>query len=365
VQTNLVSIRDFLRRHGASASVINITRHRKPDADEVYYPASPAALLKLLYTLPYDVVHIHAGGQLPTRVLMLMLACATVPGRRSVFTFHSGGFPSSPEGLAAQPSSLLGRVLRRFDAVTGVNAQLIEFFGRMQLRPERVHLVAPHSFGPELETVAARGRDALPTPLRRFFAEHGPVLLSVGLLETEYDLALQIDTLGAVRERFPNAGLVMIGSGSLEGELRARIAAAPWGAHALLCGDVAREHTLVAIRECDALLRTTHYDGDAISVREALHLGTPVIASDNGMRPAGARLVPARDAEALVAAIARTLTDTMGAPRRVASGGEENLVRMVRIYESLTGERVLGPEAPAVRAPGVHGLEEARSAAPR
>ena len=37
VQTNLVAIREYLLRNGVPCSVINITRHRKPDADDVYY----------------------------------------------------------------------------------------------------------------------------------------------------------------------------------------------------------------------------------------------------------------------------------------------------------------------------------------
>ena len=57
----------------------------------------------------------------------------------------------------------------------------------------------------------------------------------------------------------------------------------------------------------DLMLRTTWYDGDAISVREALHFGVPVIASDNGMRPKGTHLIPARDLEALVAVAEKIL----------------------------------------------------------
>ena len=71
------------------------------------------------------------------------------------------------------------------------------------------------------------------------------LLLTVGLLEPEYDLPLQIDVLGQVRERYPEAGLIIAGSGSLEQLLRAhdvpgamaacRLAAAyhgEWVAHA-------------------------------------------------------------------------------------------------------------------------------------
>jgi glycosyltransferase involved in cell wall biosynthesis len=54
------------------------------------------------------------------------------------------------------------------------------------------------------------------------------------------------------------------------------------------------------MRNADVMLRTTLFDGDAISVHEALYLGTRVIATDNGMRPGGVRLIPNADRNALV-----------------------------------------------------------------
>jgi glycosyltransferase involved in cell wall biosynthesis len=337
VQTNVHCIRDYLRRHGARASVVNVTGNRKSDGDDVYYPSSATAVLKLLYTLDYDVVHLHVGGSISRRVLGLMLACTAVPGKRAVFSFHSGGFPSSPQGRAVTTHGALARVLRRYDAVIGVNPQLVELFVRLGVRRDRAHLIYPYAFGPRTAAIAAQPASALPQPLDGFFAAHAPVLMSVGLLEPEYDLPLQIAALGEIRRRHPNAGLVMIGSGSLEAELRARVDATPWREHMLLTGDVDRDAVLLAIARCDALLRTTLYDGDAISVREALHLGTPVIASDNGMRPAGTRLLARHDESALVAAVESTLVQTATTPRRPMENGEENVAAVARLYEALLG----------------------------
>lgn len=336
IQTHIVELRDYLRRHGHACAVANITGNRKAESDEVYYPRSAGELLKRLATLDYDIVHLHVGGNVSTRVLALLLACGMWPGKRSVFTLHSGGFPSSPEGQALTQSSPLAFALRRFDAVIGVNAQLVELFRKVGVREDRAIHLFPHAFGPATTALARRGRGALPEPLGAFFAAHDPVLLSVGLLEPEYDLPLQIETLGAIRERLPNAGLVMIGSGSLEADLRARMAAQPWREHLLLPGDVPRDATLVAIAECGVLLRTTLYDGDAISVREALHLGTPVIASDNGMRPAGVRLIPKQDASALIDAVVRTVGETAGQQRVTAPDDEKNLEAVLRVYERIS-----------------------------
>jgi glycogen(starch) synthase len=97
---------------------------------------------------------------------------------------------------------------------------------------------------------------------------------------------------------------------------------------------VAHQGTLRAIGRSDVVLRTTLYDGDSVSVREALAFGVPVIATDNGMRPSGVHLIPAQEPAKLLAAIEAALV--AGRPRPAASG-EENLEAVVRFYYELEG----------------------------
>ena len=83
------------------------------------------------------------------------------------------------------------------------------------------------------------------------------MLLTVGLLEPEYELGLQVETLAAMREKLPRAGLIIAGAGSLETELRNQIAAAAHRDHVLLYGDMPHPVTLRAIARSGALMRTT------------------------------------------------------------------------------------------------------------
>ncbi|MFN2599261.1 MAG: glycosyltransferase family 4 protein [Pyrinomonadaceae bacterium] len=330
VQVNLVAIRRLLLRRGHTCAVANITRHRRAEGDDIYYPESAAQLLRLVRRLRYDILHLHIGGAVPLRLAALAFACATAGRGKSVLTFHSGGYPNSPQGRAARPGSVRGFVFRRFDRIIAVNQQIAEMFARFGVGPSRVRLIAPHA------TPAPPADAALPPQLRSFFDTHDPVLVTVGLLEPHYDLGLQIDALGGVRERFAGAGLVIVGSGSIEEELRRRIAAKPYAEHVLLCGDVPHDATLRALAEGDIFLRTTHYDGDAISVREALHAGTPVIATDNGMRPAGVHLIPVGDRTALVASVEARLREPRAArDGREGETGEENIAAVLRLYEEL------------------------------
>lgn len=330
VQTHVVALRDFLRRRGDECDVINITANRKPDADGVYYPRSAMGLVMHLVGRKYDVIHLHVGGDLSNRVALLALVCGTVPWATSVFTFHSGGYPSSPAGRRARPRSLAGLALRRFDAVIGVNPELLEVFARLGVHRDRAHLIEPHSFLTPLTGVQA----PLPPRLEAFFSSHSRTLISVGLLEPEYDLPLQISVLERLREEdHNNVGLVIIGSGSLHAELDARVTASPAREHLLLAGDVPHSATLASIARSDVLLRTTRFDGDAISVREALHVGTPVVATNTGMRPHGVRLVEAGSESALLSVVRSLLAEPRRRDQpRNPSDHDENLARVVALY---------------------------------
>lgn len=333
VQSNLVAIRAFLRSKGIPCAVINITRYRKQDKDDVYYPSNSIGLVQLLRRLDYNLIHLHLGGTLNHRVLSLALVCALQGGSKSVLTFHSGGYPSTPRGRTTGPFSYAGFVLRRFDGLIGVNAEIMGFFQRLGVAPERMRLILPHAFLPELEAATE-----LPPALESFFTAHSPLLISVSGLEPEYDIPLQIEALGLVRQKLPDAGLAIFGSGSLENEVRSRIASAGYAEHIQLCGDVQHAITLHAISRASVMLRTTLYDGDAISVREGLHLGTPVIATDNGMRPPGVKLIPKCNLQALVDAIEQNVLEP---PRsRVAPRADDSNVRSVLdFYEELLGRR--------------------------
>jgi glycosyltransferase involved in cell wall biosynthesis len=329
VQTNIVAIRKYVRKRGIDCAVINITRHRKSEADDIYYPESALKLIWDLVRKRYDIVHLHVGGSIPLRVTLLALVCASVPWAKSILTLHSGGYPSSEEGKQVKRSSFRAFVFRRFDGLIGVNREIADFFLQVGVRASRVRLIAPHS------VAVAKIADKLSEPLASFFAEHDPVLIGVGLLEPEYDLGRQIDALGLIRERFSNAGLVILGSGSLGTKLREQAESKPWAPHILLCGDVPHDMTLRAIAESNVLLRTTLYDGDAVSVREALYLGTPVIATDNGMRPEGVRLISIGDTAALVRAIEEQLM-TEASIERKPDTDEVNLTAVLNFYREVS-----------------------------
>jgi len=301
VQYNVVAIHKRLLSRGDSSEIINLTRHRGKDGNGFYYPENAFQLIRLLFRLEYDILHLHIGGNLTRRLLALSLICCLMRGSKAVLTFHSGGYPGSREGKTAAPGTVRGFIFRRFDGIIAVNEAIAGLFRKFGVDPERIRLILPYEL-PELDESVA-----VPEPIKGFMETHAPILSTVGLLEPEYVLQAQIEVLGRVLMSHPGAGLVIVGSGSVEGKLRELIRSKSYADHILLCGDVPHAATLHIIDRSDIFLRTTAYDGDAISVREALHLGVAVIATDTGMRPDGVTLIPLDDADALADAVERQL----------------------------------------------------------
>lgn len=334
VQAHITCLHQFLIAQGISCEVIDLSPGRMTDGSGVYGPRNALALARLLITLRYDISHLHVGGNLSRRVAALALLCASIPGRKSILTLHSGGYPSSPQGRAVRPNSFRGLAMQRFDRLVAVNQEIAAWFQKVGVPSERVRVILPYAM-PATPTVID-----LPESLRSFMAEHGPLLVSVGGLEAEYDLAIQIEVLGEVRKEFPKAGLLLVGSGSLEMDLKRLTAATAYADHVHFCGDLDRSLALRVISDSDLMLRTTLFDGDSIAVREAVHFGIPVVATDRAPRPEGVRVVPAQNLESLRLAATECLRNGSRRPPD-SNASDENLAAILALYKEVLESRSL------------------------
>ena len=330
VSRNIMSIRDELHRRNHACSILATARSTQTRSDpDFYYPRGPAELMRLLFRIEYDILHLHIGGEIPPRVRALIALCGVVGRRRNVLTLHSGGY-ASEKGLGATPWSFSGQTFPLYARLICVNQSMVTMFENYGVKRDRLRLIPPFS-------VESPNRASLiPAELDEFSKSHSPFLLTVGQLEDAYNLRLQIDCMEQILKALPSAGLMIVGSGSLETQLREYVASQSYGDRILLAGDVAHRVTIQLIEGCDALLRTTKFDGDAISIREALHLGTPVIATDNGMRPEGVFLIsnPIRTGE-LIENVVRICSNETDRKSIQSSDGRENINAVVELYEEL------------------------------
>jgi len=329
VSRNIAAIRDRLIDGGDRCNVIATSRSSGSDAvDGIFRPGSPFELIKLLRRVDHDVLHLHIGGEISTRVLALMFAC-TVFGRRRVLTIHSGNYPESKAGRKASRYSIRGMILSRFDRLIAINDQFEKLFERYGIADNSVCKIVP--FAPTLPDPTV----AIPADIKNFAASAGPLILSVGGMEQEYDPLFQIAAFGEVLKQKSDARLIMAGGGSMYDEVREVVDRCGYGDKIILAGNIDHAVTLHLIANADALIRTTLYDGDAISVREAIFLNTPVIATDNGMRPNGTILFPQGDVAAFTAEVVSAV-DSAAERTPPRSADLSNIDKVIELYRSLS-----------------------------
>lgn len=142
-----------------------------------------------------------------------------------------------------------------------------------------------------------------------------PLLVYVGRFKRYKGIDTVIRAFAKVRERVPDARLVLVGKGDDLPRLKALAGSLGLGSAASFEGFVSEEEKLRWLRRAHALVYPSPREGWGISTTEAAACGTPVLASDSeGLREAVRHgstgyLVPHRDADAWTARMIEVLTD--------------------------------------------------------
>lgn len=140
-----------------------------------------------------------------------------------------------------------------------------------------------------------------------------PRLGTVGLLNAAKGHDVLLEAFARLRERFPSAGLVMVGEGALRASLERRIDRLGLADRVVLAGyrnDVPR-----VLKELDLFVFPSLWEGMPYVVLEAMASGLPVVATDvNGSRDLvvpgeTGTIVPPSDVDALDDACADILDD--------------------------------------------------------
>lgn len=286
---------------------------------------------RLLRCMPGTVVHYHVSG-MPARVRLARFHQTLLRHHRSLCTLHG----DASYNYTTLPAPLVSRVLSAFDAVVAVKEGDAEFL-RSQGVTTRCLDICPF-LPPTAEEDGEPGAETA-----AFLARLTHVLCANGASLTQrdgaelYGLDLCVELLGRLADR-PDTGLVFYlakdnDAGYLAG-LRRR--ARELGVEDRLLLNTVPAPFYPVIRRSALLVRPTNTDGDALSIREALSAGVPVVTSDVVRRPAGCRLFANRNLDSLEAAVRGVLADLPGERARLAALPDASgLGPLLDLYRSL------------------------------
>lgn len=262
----------------------------------------------------------------------------------TLVTVHNERVPSWVASLSVWKRVVVLSGLRRVGHFVAVSEAVRKGLLALGVPDDRITVLA--AFLPPSRLVWES--EVLPEPVVAFSATHSP-LVSMNAYHLSnldgiplYGADMGVELLRGLRTTLPDAGLVLYvatdPSGTEVDALRSRIADAGLGDHFLVISGSKPFGPLLV--RANAYVRPTSTDGDSVSVREALCLGIPVVASDVCIRPPGTHVFEARNSDALLQMTLVALANPVSSGQETLDGSES-----IPIHRTLYG-RLLTKEDP-------------------
>jgi glycosyltransferase involved in cell wall biosynthesis len=372
VSTAVQTLRDSLRALGHQPVVVapraaGMTEEpdvlRVPAVPAPTYPAFSLPLLlgpglvRQIGALELDVFHV----QHPFLLGVTARRLARSLGRPVVFTYHTlydkyAHYVPLPRPLvAARAVAWSTRFANTVDAVVAPSLGLAARLRAQGVR--RPIEVVPT--GVDLESFRPGDRAAARAALG--LAADIPLLLYVGRLDREKNLALLLEAFERVAAGHPTVELVLVGRGTWESALRRQAARLPSGSRVRFAGGVPHEAVVRYYQAADLFVFASTTETQGLAVLEAMAVGLPVVAVrasgvEDAVVDGVSGLLVAEDPGLCADAVLEVLNDP-GLAAKLAAGGREAALtvaatalagRLVALYRRLLSGsgRMRGPGSP-------------------
>jgi glycosyltransferase involved in cell wall biosynthesis len=302
VAVHVQQLHRFLRGRDIEAKVLDIGKGGRPAPDVIPVRTVTRLGLRLAGFLSAGwTVHVHTSGNNPRS--WLLAATAGVPGPRAprVITLHSGLLPDYLAGSPAR-RALARAALAGYSRVVAVSAAVRDALVGCGVPAEKV-LVHPAFCASQVRPgpvpAAVEGARARRRPLLAMAHHPSPV----------YGRMQMFRALRLLAEEWPDVGLAVFGPGTRSREFARDVREARVARYLEDLGELEHAEALALLSRSDAFIRPTTHDGDSISVREALALGVPCVASDVCARPEGTFLFHSGQAGDLALRVRQALAE--------------------------------------------------------
>lgn len=253
----------------------------------------------LLSAFNKQIVHYHEGGWKQRAILSLISKLSLI---KTVYTFHSLRDDMKSLGLLTRICIKL--TLYFGDYFIAVSPEIHDKLTRLGASSEKIRII-PAFLPPRFEQ---SDFDAIGDYVWQFISEHFPIVtanayrISFYQEEDLYGIDMCIKLCADLKHDFPTIGFVFclpdIGDETYFQRLRNLLATEGLIDNFLFVTEQIAYYPILA--SADLFVRPTNTDGDAISIREALSLGTPVVCSDVVSRPDGVTLFKNRNTDDLL-----------------------------------------------------------------
>ena len=285
---SLVGLRRELEARGWDCQVMNLNENRRvKSAEYIDVQSGSDYFWKVLgHVWRGYGVHIRVNGETKKGYLLAIVALALARmGRRLTLLTYGGGhrqtyFPAPQWTLRYLAFWLLFRIPQRIycNSEAVKNVLLTTGIGGERIEP------IPHFSTHYVEFAAT----PLAAEVEQLYREHEGVFFSYVCFRKEFALEFLAEAIRRFREARPRMGFLLVGPWDREMERMKEFVREQKIEEAVcLLASVPHETFLTLLSRSLAYIRTPVSDGICSSVLESLTLKVPVLAADNGTRPAG------------------------------------------------------------------------------
>lgn len=243
-----------------------------------------------------DIIHVHTTG-MHWKIPALLFCLSKLKKAKYIITYHSLRY-------SAQDFSPLGRkmmkvILKSASHCIATNSEIKEKLISLGAKPERISVI-PAFLPPVLKDEEI---DEIPQEVWDFMDRHTPVISANAFRinfyngQDLYGIDMCVELCASLKSRYPQIGFIFclsdIGDYDYFNELKRRLTEKGMEDNFLFQTNPYQFYPI--LMKSDIFTRPTTSDGDAISLREALYLKTPSVASDVVPRPEGTVLFKNRD----------------------------------------------------------------------
>jgi glycosyltransferase involved in cell wall biosynthesis len=301
-------LKQQLEALGHECVVLNTGTSRRIPSPEYETVLGPVDYFRKVwrYTRAGFLPHVHVNGKSAKGLALAVMAelVGVANGRRAVLTFHAGEdqqyFPRAKAPWWVPAFSLLFNAAAHIICNNErVKARICEYgVPAVKITPIQAFSRQYLQFEPQV----------LDADLELFWSRFQHVLFSYLNLRPGYHPETLLEAFRQLSERRGDIGLVICGvmghaDGALATRVRELLSRPELHGRVFVVDDLDHDRFLTALSRAAIYVRTPPEDGVSSSVLEALALRIPVVAAANDTRPAGVRMYPPSDAQAMAAAI--------------------------------------------------------------
>jgi glycosyltransferase involved in cell wall biosynthesis len=340
--TALREEREALERRGIECAVLNLGANRRTACGDSMPVRGAFDLIRqlVLHSSRRYLFRLHMNGDSPKGIAIVLLgeAVSVFSGRRPCLSFHAGinqrHFPDRGKAWLR----ILWKTVFGLSGTVICDCEEVRSLITRYRKASDVFAISP--FSPR----RVRYREsAIPVDIERFAALHRPLLFTYVAYRPEYEIEILLEALAIVRRTVPGLGCVVVDDRTFPDEqIVARISGGI-GSRGLadaiaFTGHLDRDTFLTLLSRSDLFVRTPTTDGVCSSVLEALYLGVPVVAVDNGCRPASVIVYEPGSAESLADRLSEAL-ERLDELRREARAAAPELEDGAELLAGLVEER--------------------------